>query len=172
VSGLADPQAQPARPVAPPPPPRPPVASQTAPPVAPAARLDAWQCPKCHSASPVGTRYCRHCGDEIGRDCPKCGKLIEKSIRFCPECGVEVKTYIEEKQRLAEEYARRQQEEARRQAEEHARRETQEREQKQRRDRAILYVIAIFVVVIIVCASLWAVGSFAIEVILDLIRYR
>lgn len=171
VSGLADLQAQPSRPIAPPLSSRAPGLPQTAPLVAPAARLDAWRCSKCHAASPVGTRYCRHCGEEIGRDCPKCGKLIEKSIRFCPECGVEVKTYIEEKQRLAEEYARRQQEEARHQAEEQARREAQEQEQKQRRDRAILYVIVIFVVVIIVCVSLWVVGSFAIEVIENVIRH-
>ncbi len=159
MSGLADPQAQPARPVAPPLPPRPPVAPQIEPPVAPAARLDAWLCPKCHSASPVDTRYCRHCGEEIGRPCPKCAKLIEKAIRFCPECGVEVEAYIAEKQREAEEFARRQQEEARRQAEERARQEARARERRRRRNRVIGYGVGLLVIVVLA----WVVISSAIQ---------
>lgn len=159
VGGLADPQAQPARPVAPPVPPRPPTAPQAATPTAPAARLDAWLCPKCHSASPVGTRYCRHCGEEIGRPCPKCAKLIEKTIRFCPECGVEVEAYIAEKQREAEEFARRQQEEARRQAEERVRREAQEREQRRRRNRVIGYVVGLLAIVVLVWVAVSSISQ-------------
>lgn len=51
-------------------------------------RTDAWVCPKCQTANGVGTRFCKGCGQSLGRDCPNCGKLTETAAPFCSSCGV------------------------------------------------------------------------------------
>lgn len=148
LSGLADPLARRPTSSVPAPAPPPPAPAQTTSSAGPPARLDAWICPNCHTASPIGTRFCRHCGNEIARNCPKCDKVIEKTIRFCPECGVEVEAYIAQKEREAAEQERRRQEEAQRREEERAAYEAREKQRKKRRNRIFIYMAGIFTLIV------------------------
>jgi len=61
-------------------------------------RVDAWICPKCQTANPVQTRFCRKCGHQIGNDCPNCGEMVEAVAEFCQACGVNIKEAIEQKE--------------------------------------------------------------------------
>ena len=90
VGGLADPEAL-LRATAPSPPPAPPAKSQT--PVAVSQHPDAWICPKCHKANPIGTRFCNQCGQQLGRQCPKCQQWTEAAFAFCAFCGENMDTF-------------------------------------------------------------------------------
>lgn len=72
---------------------------------------DSWSCAKCYSINAVGTRFCKKCGNQLGKDCPKCNTLLEASAQFCSVCGtnirdfereVEIKTAEAESLRIAE----------------------------------------------------------------------
>ena len=52
-------------------------------------RVDAWTCPRCHTANLVRTRFCKNCGQSLGRTCPNCDQLIEVAAKFCTECGAD-----------------------------------------------------------------------------------
>jgi RNA polymerase subunit RPABC4/transcription elongation factor Spt4 len=84
----------------------------------PGERLDAWVCNRCRVVNPIGTRFCKQCGNQVGMDCPKCGRLMEANSQFCQECGVNVREYLvvqEEEERMrAMEIAQRQRMEAER----------------------------------------------------------
>lgn len=52
------------------------------------------ECPKCHGAVLMGSRFCPHCGSNLAPEmagCPKCGQSIPSESKFCPNCGVEMK---------------------------------------------------------------------------------
>ncbi len=51
---------------------------------------DSWPCAKCSSVNAVGTRYCKKCGNQLGKNCPKCNTLLEATAQFCSVCGVNI----------------------------------------------------------------------------------
>ena len=57
---------------------------------------DAWVCSNCRTANPVRTKFCKKCGNQLGRNCPKCSTLLETGAPFCSECGVNVREYERE----------------------------------------------------------------------------
>jgi curved DNA-binding protein CbpA len=54
-------------------------------------RTDAWICPKCSKANPIGTIYCENCATRLSANCPSCGSLSELNKKFCPKCGSDKK---------------------------------------------------------------------------------
>ena len=116
TAGLVDPNAvlNSPRLVMTPPPPQSPNASPPPPGTGvTTGAVNAWVCPKCAVANGIGTRFCKNCGNALGRECPNCAKTIESVAKFCPECGVDVAKAIiskqiadAEKQRAAEERQR------------------------------------------------------------------
>jgi ribosomal protein L40E len=61
-------------------------------------RVDAWVCPKCGTANPVGTKFCKNDGEALGRACPNCQSLNEASAEYCSYCGSNVKELMRQKQ--------------------------------------------------------------------------
>ena len=57
---------------------------------------DIWLCSKCQLANAVGTRFCKKCGNQLGKDCPKCRTLLEAGAQFCSSCGVNIGEYEHE----------------------------------------------------------------------------
>jgi hypothetical protein len=57
---------------------------------------DSWSCSKCYSVNTVGTRFCKKCGNQLGKDCPKCHTLLEASAQFCSVCGVSIRDFERE----------------------------------------------------------------------------
>lgn len=53
-------------------------------------RADSWVCPACQTLNPIGTRFCKKCGKEIGVPCPNCQSLVETHATYCQKCGVNV----------------------------------------------------------------------------------
>ena len=96
TSGLADHTVKP-QPLTPPSPLRPPQPHTQTPPIS-TQRVDAWICPKCQKANPIGTKFCKGCGLALGMDCPKCGKLTEVIAPFCAECGANINETSRQKQ--------------------------------------------------------------------------
>lgn len=96
IGGLADASASPTpAPMMGPPMNRPAVTTQ------PIARQnavigDSWSCPKCFTVNAVGTRFCKKCGNQLGKDCPQCHTLLEFSAQFCSVCGVNVRDFERE----------------------------------------------------------------------------
>jgi hypothetical protein len=82
---------------------------------------DIWSCPKCASANPVGTKFCKKCGNQLGRNCPQCSTLLESTAQFCSECGVNIREYEQQKEIELAEAERRRIMEEHRLAEEKAR---------------------------------------------------
>jgi len=72
--------------------------------------VNAWVCPQCGTGNGIGTRFCKNCGNALGRECPNCAKTIEAAARFCPECGGDVAKAMVAKQ-IADQEERRQLEE-------------------------------------------------------------
>jgi len=96
IGGLADATAQPvATPMI-----TPPTARSSAIPASMAqsniAHSDSWSCAKCYSVNAVGTRFCKKCGNQLGKDCPKCNTLLEASAQFCSVCGVSIRDFERE----------------------------------------------------------------------------
>jgi len=60
------------------------------------ANSDSWSCAKCYSVNAVGTRFCKKCGNQLGKDCPKCNTLLEASAQFCSVCGVSIRDFERE----------------------------------------------------------------------------
>lgn len=90
-------------------------------------RADAWICPKCQGVNAIGTRFCKHCGQQVGSECVNCGQLVQIDAEFCPACGVNIHQARRQKEMQAAAEQQRQKEAARREAEEKARTEAQER---------------------------------------------
>lgn len=82
---------------------------------------DVWLCAKCASANPVGTKFCKKCGNQLGRNCPQCNTLLESMAQFCSDCGVNVREYEQQKEIELAEAERRRIVEEHRLAEERAR---------------------------------------------------
>lgn len=57
---------------------------------------DSWSCTKCYSVNVLGTRFCKKCGNQLGKDCPKCHTLLEASAQFCSVCGVGIRDFERE----------------------------------------------------------------------------
>ncbi len=49
-------------------------------------RTDAWIC-DCGKANPIGTLFCRKCGENIASYCPNCEDLSPRIDVFCFKCG-------------------------------------------------------------------------------------
>lgn len=60
------------------------------------AHSDSWSCAKCYSVNAVGTRFCKKCGNQLGKDCPKCNTLLEASAQFCSVCGTNIRDFERE----------------------------------------------------------------------------
>lgn len=69
-------------------------------------RLDAWECPKCKSPNPIGTRHCKKCGAQVGISCPKCNHLIDVNAKHCSECGADIQRELQQKKAAEEERAK------------------------------------------------------------------
>lgn len=93
TSGLADPEAIFSAPGLAAPSPKPP-AARTASLSQGSSPVDAWVCPKCNKANPLGTPFCNQCGQKLGRKCPKCGTLTQAIFAFCSACGVNMDEYL------------------------------------------------------------------------------
>ena len=44
-------------------------------------------CPACGKRIPLGAKFCTYCGHKMVTACPACGKTIAPGAKFCPECG-------------------------------------------------------------------------------------
>ncbi|MCH7858596.1 MAG: zinc ribbon domain-containing protein [Candidatus Marinimicrobia bacterium] len=44
-------------------------------------------CPSCQTLIEHGTRFCTHCGTQLGSSCPQCGVATSSDDRFCTNCG-------------------------------------------------------------------------------------
>ena len=100
LGGLADPAAllQTASPI----PPAPPAQASLPPTSTSSGRADAWICPNCQRANPIGTSFCKQCGQKLGRKCPKCQQLTEAIFSFCAFGGVDMDALEHEKQTQAQ----------------------------------------------------------------------
>ncbi len=87
LAGLADPQAVP-KPSVPVPP-----ASVLPPTPVVEASVDAWVCPACRTHSPIGSRFCKSCGQTLAHECPQCDELVETAATFCSACGFDLNSY-------------------------------------------------------------------------------
>jgi rRNA maturation endonuclease Nob1 len=56
----------------------------------PAAGGPGVQCPNCHEKTPVGAKFCPHCGAPQTRVCKSCKQELPTIAKFCPHCGVPV----------------------------------------------------------------------------------
>jgi hypothetical protein len=89
IAGVADPEAIPDS--TPPATPPAPVEVPEAP--APDVPVDAWQCPACQALNPIGSRFCRACGETLAQACPQCDALVEIAAAFCSVCGFDLQAY-------------------------------------------------------------------------------
>ena len=72
-----------------PPPQAPPAAPEAAAPAAaPAAAT--IECPECHSAVRVGSKFCAECGTPMAKHCTNCNADLSATAKFCGECGTPV----------------------------------------------------------------------------------
>lgn len=53
----------------------------------PIALVATSNCPSCQTLVESGTRFCTHCGTELGSSCPQCGVATPHGDRFCTSCG-------------------------------------------------------------------------------------
>jgi membrane protease subunit (stomatin/prohibitin family) len=70
-------------PQAPPPAPAPAAPAAAA---APAAEAT-MECPQCHSAVRVGSKFCGECGTPMAKHCTNCNADLSATAKFCAECG-------------------------------------------------------------------------------------
>lgn len=52
---------------------------------APAATAET--CPSCDAQTEPDSRFCSHCGTELGAGCPGCGARVQPQDHFCGQCG-------------------------------------------------------------------------------------
>ncbi len=74
------------------PPPAPPAAPAAAAPAPAAAPAEAatMECPQCHSAVRVGSKFCAECGTPMAKHCTNCNADLSATAKFCGECGTPV----------------------------------------------------------------------------------
>ena len=53
----------------------------------PIALVATSNCPSCQTLIEHGTRFCTHCGTQLGSSCPQCGVATSSDDRFCTNCG-------------------------------------------------------------------------------------
>ena len=71
------------------PPPAAPPPAAAAPAAAPAAEAT-MECPQCHSAVRVGSKFCGECGTPMAKHCTNCNADLSATAKFCAECGTPV----------------------------------------------------------------------------------
>jgi membrane protease subunit (stomatin/prohibitin family) len=51
-------------------------------------------CPECHGAVPLDSRFCLHCGHQlvVVKKCPRCGQNLAAEAKFCSACGLDQQT--------------------------------------------------------------------------------
>jgi membrane protease subunit (stomatin/prohibitin family) len=64
----------------------PPAPAPAAPAAAPAAEAT-MECPQCHSAVRVGSKFCGECGTPMAKHCTNCNADLSATAKFCAECG-------------------------------------------------------------------------------------
>jgi ribosomal protein L40E len=49
-------------------------------------------CNKCNAQTPVGSKFCLHCGNKIGEAlfCTACGEKLPADAKFCLTCGTKI----------------------------------------------------------------------------------
>lgn len=54
-------------------------------------------CPECHGAVTVDSRFCPHCGHQmvVIKKCPRCDKNVTVTANFCPSCGLDLKAELQ-----------------------------------------------------------------------------
>ncbi len=67
----------------------PPAPAPAAPAAAPAAEAT-MECPQCHSAVRVGSKFCGECGTPMAKHCTNCNADLSATAKFCGECGTPV----------------------------------------------------------------------------------
>jgi membrane protease subunit (stomatin/prohibitin family) len=67
----------------------PPAPAPAAPAAAPAAEAT-MECPQCHSAVRVGSKFCGECGTAMAKHCTNCNADLSATSKFCAECGTPV----------------------------------------------------------------------------------
>jgi membrane protease subunit (stomatin/prohibitin family) len=72
----------------PPAPPAAPAAAAPAPAAPPAEAT--MECPQCHSAVRVGSKFCAECGTPMAKHCTNCNADLSATAKFCAECGTPV----------------------------------------------------------------------------------
>jgi predicted amidophosphoribosyltransferase len=45
------------------------------------------ECPQCHSAVRVGSKFCGECGTPMAKHCTNCNADLNATAKFCAECG-------------------------------------------------------------------------------------
>ena len=45
------------------------------------------ECPECHSAVRVGSKFCAECGTPMAKHCTNCNADLSATAKFCAECG-------------------------------------------------------------------------------------
>ena len=45
------------------------------------------ECPQCHSAVRVGSKFCGECGTPMAKHCTNCNADLSATAKFCAECG-------------------------------------------------------------------------------------
>jgi predicted amidophosphoribosyltransferase len=48
------------------------------------------ECPQCHSAVRVGSKFCGECGTAMAKHCTNCNADLSATSKFCAECGTPV----------------------------------------------------------------------------------
>lgn len=52
-------------------------------------------CPKCGEKLDEETRFCPHCGTDVGLCCPACGKKVKSGDMYCRACGSKLELQAE-----------------------------------------------------------------------------
>ncbi len=55
------------------------------------------KCKKCNNEDNYGRKYCRECGNRLGKNCLRCGFVNDDNDKYCGGCGISKnEMYIDE----------------------------------------------------------------------------